>query len=146
MLLGALEDDDTRRRVEEEVAQNQAPSRPRGEIMLDASWNGSADVDLSLITPQGTRISWMGGRRNVVGEDGSRAGAEKLGLRRATPGSYVIEVNRIDPDDRSTVTGRIRVRAIDGRRTIPFTLTGERVVVGRIDVRRRSRMVPSLRR
>ncbi len=145
MLLGALDDDDERRRVEEEVAQNHAPSRPHGEIMLDATWSGSSDVDLSLITPQGTRISWMGGRTNVVGEDGSRVGAEKLGLRRAAPGSYMIEVNRIDPDDHDTITGRIAVRAVDGRRTIPFTLTGERVVIGRIDVRRESRMVPSMR-
>jgi len=146
MLLTALEDDDQRRRVEEAVAQNSAPRRPRGDLMLDATWSGSADVDLSLITPQGTRISWMGGRRNVVGEDGTRAGAEKLGLRRATRGNYMIEVNRIDPDDHTPITGRIQVRALSGRRTIPFTLTGERVVVGRVDITRESRMVQSNRR
>jgi hypothetical protein len=145
MLLTALGDDDTRRRVEEAVAQNPAPSRLRGEIMLDSTWSGSTDVDVSLITPEGTRISWMGGRVNVVGEDGTRVGGEKLGLRRATPGSYMIEVNRVDPDDHTTITGRIAVRAMDGQRTIPFTLTGERVVVGRIDVRRESRMVPTMR-
>jgi hypothetical protein len=57
----------------------------------------------------------------------------------------MIEVNRVDPDDHTTITGRIAVRAMDGQRTIPFTLTGERVVVGRIDVRRESRMVPTMR-
>ncbi|MBW2461596.1 MAG: FecR domain-containing protein [Deltaproteobacteria bacterium] len=140
-VLSALENDEARSRVERALARNVAPTRPRGELLLDASWGGSTDVDLSLITPQGTRISWMGGRRNVVGEDGSRSGGEKLGLRRATPGSYMVEVNRADPDDRTPVTGRIEVRAFGQRRTIPFTLTGERVVVGRIDVRRESRMV-----
>ncbi|RLB51625.1 MAG: hypothetical protein DRJ42_16495 [Deltaproteobacteria bacterium] len=141
-VLSALENDEARSRVERVLTRNVAPRRPRGEVLLDASWGGSTDVDLSLITPQGTRISWMGGRRNVVGEDGSRAGGEKLGLRRATPGSYMIEVNRADPDDRTPVSGRIAIRAFGERRTIPFTLTGERVVVGRVDVRRESRMVP----
>ena len=141
-LLGALTESSLRDRVNRELSSTTSPSRPHGEIMLDATWSGSSDVDLSLVTPQGTRISWLGGRTTVVGEDGTRVGGEKLGLRRASAGSYAIEVNRTRPDDHTPITGRIQVRALDGSRTIPFTLTGERVIVGRVDVVRRSRTVP----
>jgi hypothetical protein len=141
-LLGALTESSLRDRVTRELASTVSPSRPRGEIMLDATWSGSADVDLSLVTPEGTRISWLGGRTTVVGEDGTRVGGEKLGLRRASAGSYLIEVNRVSTTDRTPITGRIQVRALEGNRTIPFTLSGDRVIVGRIDVTRESRNVP----
>ena len=68
-------------------------------MLLEASWTGSADGDLTLVTPQGTRISWMGGRTTVVGDDATRLGRERLGLRRATPGTYYVEVTRADPND-----------------------------------------------
>ncbi len=141
-LLSALTDETMRHRVEDAAAQNEAPSRIRGEIMMDATWGGSTDVDLSLVTPEGTRISWMGGRTTVVGENGTRIGGERLGLRRAATGSYLLEVDRVSPTDTTPVSGRIQVTVLGERQTIPFTLTGERVAVGRVDVVRRSRLVP----
>ena len=62
--------------------------------MLDAIWTGGHDVDLTVVTPQGTRLSWMGGRINVVGSNGTSPDQERLGLKRVTTGSYVIEVTR----------------------------------------------------
>ena len=32
----------------------------RGDLLATATWSGGSDVDLSLVTPEGTRISWMG--------------------------------------------------------------------------------------
>ena len=147
-ILANVPDAAARQRAEEEAQTTASPERVRGDLILDASWSGGTDVDLSLITPQGTRISWMGGRTTVVGEDASRAGRERLGLRRTSVGSYVVEVNRANPGDTTPITGTINVRvSMNGtltERRIPFTLspTDARTTAGRVDIVRRSRMVP----
>lgn len=128
---------DTPRNQEAARAAVDSPASPeavRGDLMLDATWSGSDDVDLTLVTPQGTRLSWMGGRTGVVGSDATRTGSERLGLRRAAVGSYYIEVSRVQRADQQPVRGEIRVRTPSETRTIPFTLSDERVVVGRVDI------------
>jgi hypothetical protein len=131
---------EARTRAETVAARTPDPDRNRGELMLDASWSASADLDLSIITPQGTRISWMGGRTNVVGESATGSGREKLGLRRATAGTYVIEISRAHATDRTPVSGTVRVQILGESRSIPFNLSGDRTTVGRVEVRRESRL------
>ncbi|MEM9071355.1 MAG: VIT domain-containing protein [Myxococcota bacterium] len=132
-------DADARERVRTQAARAPTPERVRGNLLLDATWTGGADIDLTLVTPQGTRLSWMGGRTNVVGDDATRIGHERLGLRRAARGSYVIEVNRVS-GDRAPIRGEVRVRVLGETQTMPFELIGERVVVGRASVVRRWRI------
>jgi Flp pilus assembly protein TadD len=142
LLLRALSTDAARERAEK-AAQVPAPVREvRGPIVLDASWTGPADVDLTLVTPQGTRLSWMGGRATVVADGAGDVGRERLGLTRAPAGSYVIEVSRARPGDGTPVSGQIRVQALGTRRTLSFTLAGDHAVVGRVDVKRMSRLEP----
>lgn len=129
---------EVRSRITSAADRAPTPSRVTGELMLDATWSGP-DVDLTLVTPEGTRLSWMGGRTSVVGEDATRRGSERLGLRRATNGSYYVEVVRAD-EDRSPVRGSVVVNVLGERQTIPFELTGERAAIGRVDVVRRWRM------
>ncbi|MBK8588522.1 MAG: FecR domain-containing protein [Sandaracinaceae bacterium] len=134
---GLLSGMDTPRNQETARSAVDSPASPeavRGDLMLDATWSGSDDVDLTLVTPQGTRLSWMGGRTSVVGDDAARTGRERLGLRRAAVGSYYIEVSRVQRADQQPVRGEIRVRTPSETRSIPFTLTDERVVVGRVDI------------
>jgi ferric-dicitrate binding protein FerR (iron transport regulator) len=133
-----LSPSETRVRIASAADRAPTPSRVTGELMLDATWSGP-DVDLTLVTPEGTRLSWMGGRTSVVGEDATRRGSERLGLRRATNGSYYVEVVRAD-EERAPVRGSVVVNVLGERQTIPFELTGERAGIGRIDVVRRWRM------
>ena len=116
------------------------PDLVRGEILLDAHWDGDSEIDLTLVTPQGTRLSWMGGRTNVVGDDAMRLGHERLGLWRASPGTYYLEVSRVNSWDDTPVRGTLDVRAFGERRRIPFELTGERAFLGRVSVVRRWRL------
>jgi hypothetical protein len=139
-LLSALPTDDARTQAEASAAELAAPRSLRADVMVDASWSGGADLDVSIIQANGTRVSWMGGHNNVVGENASRVGEERLGVRGLPAGSYVVEVARADGDDTTPVSGQLRIRAIDGNRTIPFTLSGSRLVLGRIDIRREARM------
>ncbi len=106
----------------------------RGQLTIEASWETSADLDVSVITDEGTRIWWLGGRTSVVGDEtGSRTG-EKLGLRRLSNGRYQIEVSRTDPSDRSPVTGTLRIRAHGESRSVDFELAPEakRVTAARL--------------
>ncbi|MEZ4247352.1 MAG: FecR domain-containing protein [Polyangiales bacterium] len=129
---------EARSRIVSAADRSPTPSRVTGDLMLEATWSGP-DVDLTLVTPEGTRLSWMGGRTNVVGEDGTRRGSERLGLRRAGTGSYYVEVNRVDGDT-TPVRGSITVNVLGQRQNLPFELTGDRIAVGRIEVVRRFRM------
>ena len=113
----------------------------KGEMLVSASWQGGSNIDISVITPQGTRLSWMGGRRGVRGSDASDLARERLALRRITKGNYLIEINRTDPSDQTPITGTVSVRILGKRKRMPFTLTGDRLTVGRIRVHYKSRLV-----
>jgi len=138
-LLALLPNESSRRRAEER-SRREPRERVRGDLILRASWRGEEDLDLSVITPQGTRLSWMGGRRSVVGDDAAREGEERIGLRRAARGSYYIEISRRSGSDGERIDGDVRVNLLGERRSLPFTLTGERTVVGLVRVAGRWRM------
>src|SRR5262249_47185640 len=106
-----MSDDERVRAEARRLASIPYPTPPiRGELVLDAHWNGNADVDLTLITPHGTRISWMGGRLNVLGQDATSSSHEELALRHATPGAYLLEVSRADESRTTSIRGEVSVR------------------------------------
>lgn len=133
-------DADDRDDVSEAASDAPTPERVRGDLIVEAEWTGGSDLDITLVTPQGTRLSWMGGRTNVVGDDATRLGQERVGLRRAGTGRYYIEVNRVNEHDRSPIRGQLRVRAFGETQRIPFELTDARASVGSVRVVRRWRL------
>lgn len=133
-------DADDRDDVTEAAADAATAERVRGDLIVEAEWTGGSDVDVTLVTPQGTRLSWMGGRTNVVGDDATRIGHERVGLRRAGTGRYYIEVNRVDEHDRSPIRGQLNIRALGETQRIPFELTEARASVGSVRVVRRWRL------
>lgn len=139
ILLQSVRETSARERAERVASNLPTPPRTRGDLMVEASWPGGDDIDISLIAPDGSRISWMGGRTNVVALGPMSAGSESLGLRTATAGSYQIEVTRRGEGTHS-ISGQLRVRALDSNRTIPFTISSGRSVVGRATVRREAQM------
>ncbi len=141
-ILMSVREANVRTRAERQASQEERDRRFRGDFTVDADWSGDSELDISIITPQGTRLSWMGGRTTVVGENSGERGRERLGLRWTGVGTYIIEVNRVNPDDTSTVRGQLRVRILGQRETIPFTLRDQREAVGRVRVTRTTRMQP----
>lgn len=141
-LLRAIADPTVRGAVETRAALPGPAARAGGDLALDASWTGAADLDLSLVAPDGTRISWMGGRAGLAAEAASATGREALRLRRIPAGRYLVEIARIDPADRTPVRGAVAVRVLGVRRSMPFALADARAVIGRVNVTRRSRLVP----
>ncbi|MFK8000032.1 MAG: VIT domain-containing protein [Polyangiales bacterium] len=114
----------------------------RADLLASANWTGGADLDLSIVTPQGTRISWMGGRRNVVGSNGRNRGEERLGLRRAGTGTYHVEMSRTTDDMSAPIRGSVRLKVMDETRTFEFEIPAGQATtrVGQGRVVRRWRM------
>lgn len=121
-------------------ADERSLNEVRGELVLDARFHGG-DADLVLVTPRGERISFLGGRRDVTARDVRSESGESLGLRGARLGGYRIEVVRAGAG-RAPIRGTVRVRVLGVVRELPFDLTGESAVVGRVEVAQRFRMVP----
>ena len=134
--------DKLRAAVETRAAQPETAERTTGELILDATWGGVADIDVSLVTPEGRRVSWLGGRGGLGVVGAGEAGRERLALRRIPAGNYLVELNRTDPTSSDPVSGAITLRAIDAVQTLPFSMVGDRVVLARITISRRSRLVP----
>ncbi len=131
-----------RTRAERAATREADDRRFRGDFTVDADWSGGSELDVSIITPQGARLSWMGGRTTVVGEAATDPREERLGLRWTGVGTYLVEVSRVNPDDDRPIRGRLRLRAIGSRDTIPFTLDGPRATVARVRVTRTTRLEP----
>ncbi|HEX7597094.1 MAG TPA: hypothetical protein VF518_02705, partial [Polyangia bacterium] len=140
--LSLLASDPVRRRAQG-VARAFPPRTPtRGEVVLDAAWQFGDDLDIALISPQGVRISWMGGRKTVFADHVADLGQERLGLGSVSPGTYLVEISRTGASAMRPVRGRVRLTALGIRHDLPFTLSGSQTVAGTLIVERRSHLEP----
>lgn len=144
-LVAAITDSAVRTRAE--ASSMNPPSSAdtvRGDVVAEATWSAPVDLDVSIITPRGTRASWMGGLGTITARDARTIGREAVGVSRMGNGSYVIVISR--PTDAQAlamgpITGTVVVRVMGERRTVPFTLTGQRAIVARGVIRTETRQV-----
>lgn len=136
LLLAGVSDARQRERVRSFSMEPVVLPSFRTELSVKAQFSGETDLDLSLITPQGTRVSCLGGRVTTTASDCVSSNREQLGLRRLTPGKYVLELSRTN-DVRTPVTGAVQVRAMGQTRKLDFRLEQARVTLARIEVTRR---------
>jgi len=119
-------------------------SSVRGEFVIDATWDAPADLDIAVIEPKGTRVTWAWGRtRGLTVRDATAQSRESLGLSSLQQtGDYVIEVSR---SSRSTgsVRGSITVRAMGRTRTFRLAMEpGEDTRrVGAVRITRTERLI-----
>ena len=142
-LLRSVREDRVRSRALTAAAADAPELRTRGDLTVDATWSGGDDISVALISPDGTRISWMGGRTTVVGRDARASGRELVGLSRATVGTYIVEISRTGSDGTEhAITGDLRIRALDENQTVHFTLPAGEAhrAIARASVRRESRL------
>jgi tetratricopeptide (TPR) repeat protein len=119
-------------------------SQLAGDLRVEATWSSGADLDLSLLDPDGHRISWLGAptKALIFARDATSPSGEGLSVRGAKPGDYVIEVVRQDPANKGEISGTIVVSAAGQVRRIPFRLDDARKSVGLVSIKTRSRLVP----
>jgi tetratricopeptide (TPR) repeat protein len=134
---------DDKARVEAEKAATVAPVAPRvaGDLVINGTWSSTTDLDISLIAPDGTRVSWMGGRNDVTVADSTSQAREQLSVKRLRKGNYLIEVSRAEPTT-AAARGTVDVTVLGQKQAFPFELTGNRQVVGKISVTMSSHLEP----
>ena len=110
------------------------------DLAITGRWDGSEDLDISLVAPDGSRISWMGGRADASVTDATSATGERLGLRTLKRGNYLVEVSRLPSI--TPVHGTLDIKALGLSRSVPFELAGGRTVVARISVTLEAHLEP----
>ena len=107
-----------------------------------ATWEGEADLDISIVTNQGTRISWLGGRRDSFGSGSLAKNGEVLGVGRAVVGSYSIEIARASSDaGQEPVKGKLVIKALDVERDVELELRKPSARLARVSITRETRLV-----
>ena len=150
LILRALPDDASRAAVEKAALVSPVAAPIAGDLVVKARWDAPTDLDITLVTPDGTRVSWMGGRTDVTTGDVTAADREQLAIRSLRRGNYLVEISRASPAIPSgtaifgipvpapapsaPVHGTLDVTALGSHRAIPFQLTGNRAVIGRVSV------------
>lgn len=112
-----------------------------GDVVVAARWTRGVDLDVSLIDPRGRRAGVVSALDAQV-EDGTSLERERVGLASSQAGTFLVEIARAEPGASRAVTGVVVLRAAGQTREVPFTFTGERVRVARVDVRWRPELVP----
>jgi ferric-dicitrate binding protein FerR (iron transport regulator)/tetratricopeptide (TPR) repeat protein len=112
-----------------------APVEPKlgGDLVINGTWDRGADLDLTLVAPDGTRVSWQGGRSDVAVNDATALDREELAVKTLRRGNYLVEITRGDAA-RSAVRGTLDITVLGVKKSLPFELTGTHATVGRIDV------------
>ncbi|NVB82499.1 MAG: VWA domain-containing protein [Kofleriaceae bacterium] len=141
LVMKSLVDDKTR--TEAEKLATVAPVTPRvsGDLVITGKWDSSSDLDISLVAPDGTRVSWMGGRNDITVADSTARDREQLAVKKLRRGNYLVEISRAEPTT-STVRGSLDISVLGQKRSMPFELTGARTVVGKISVTVTSHLEP----
>ena len=134
LVLRALRDDATRAATEKALTAPAPAAKIEGDLVLTAQWEGGEDLDLSLVSPDGTRVSWMGGRTDVTAAEATSASREQLAIRSLRRGNYLVEIGRGGAPSTRPLRGTVELSVLGTKKSLPFELSGPRTVVGRIGV------------
>jgi hypothetical protein len=103
-----------------------------GDVTVSATWEGGEDLDLAIVDPTGARASVVSRLSGIRVIDATARGHEELGISNAKPGAFVVEIARATRGTRP-VSGSVKITSGGIVKTVPFVLTGDRSVVGRIE-------------
>jgi hypothetical protein len=135
-----------RRKVVETASTKVDASKPDGtggDIVVTASWDGGADLDVAILDPAGRRASVASRMRGTRVEAATSRDHETVALVSSEGGTFVVEVVRASATEGTTpVSGKVTVRAFGQTQTIPFTLTGARSNVARVEANWVAELVP----
>ncbi len=136
---GGLVDDAQRSAAEKAATVAAVERKVAGDLVVNAKWQGNVDLDLTLVTPSGERVSWMGGRTDAIAGDASSNERESLALKNIKKGQYLIEITR-GTSSQGPVSGTIDVSVLGTKRSLPFRLTGSHLTVARLVINLEERL------
>ncbi len=134
LIASALPDDATRAAAEKAALIAPIVTKS-GDLVVDAHWDHGADLDISLIAPDGSRVSWMGasGRNDATVSDATSTEHERLVVGSLRKGNYLVELTRASAATGS-IRGTLEVTALGSKRSLPFELRGAHAIIGRVAV------------
>jgi len=122
--------------------ETQKAETASGDVVVSATWNGGVDLDIALVDPAGRRASAVTRLKGARVEAATARDHEAVAMSSGAAGSFLIEIVRANAAEGTIpVSGTVTVKAFGQSRAIPFTLTGARTQVGRVDVRWESELV-----
>jgi hypothetical protein len=115
-----------------------------GDIVVDATWDAGAgvDIDVAVVDPSGNRLGWATRSKNVRVTDATSRRHEALAISSGSAGAFTIELARAGGGS-ARVTGTLVVRSFGERIAVPFVLSGPVVQSARVQVRFESELVPA---
>jgi len=142
----ALPDDAARAAAEKLATVIPVPATASGDLVVSGTWTAGADLDITIVAPDGSRISWMGGRTDAVVTDASSTEREKLAIKSIKKGNFLVEIGRAKSASfgiapRGSVRGTLDITLLGQKRSIPFDLTGDRATVARFGITLQEQMV-----
>jgi hypothetical protein len=117
-----------------------------GDVVVTATWDGSADLDVVVVDPGGRRAGVATRMKGARIEGATARDHETLALATGEAGAFVVEMVRASTEREggrdAPVSGKVTIRAFGQSQTVPFTLTGARSQVARVDSRWEAELVP----
>ena len=116
-----------------------------GDVVVSATWDGNADLDVVVVDPAGRKAGVASRMKGARIEGATARDHETLALATGEAGAFVVEMVRGAAGEAgrdAPITGKVTIRAFGQTQTIPFTLTGVRTQVARVDSRWEAELVP----
>ncbi|MFH2006790.1 MAG: FecR domain-containing protein [bacterium] len=130
-----------RQRAEKAVAKPERVDRLWGRLMVTASWDSGADLDIVVVTPQGRVVSWQGGARRVVSEGVRSLLRETLASSMTYRGRYQVYVVPRAHGKSTATSGTVRIRSYNSVKTYPFAASTRPVRIADVNVKSKFRLV-----
>ncbi|MDF2698360.1 MAG: hypothetical protein K0S65_6744 [Labilithrix sp.] len=126
-----------------DASKAESASGGSNDILVSATWNGGADLDVAVVDPAGRRAGAVTRMKGARAFGATARDHETVALSSSDAGAFLVEIVRANlSDGTNPVSGTVSIKAFGQTRSIPFTLTGARTQVGRVDVRWETELVP----
>lgn len=134
-----------RARAERKMKEEAKPTLRRDALNLEATWDGDAQIDLVVVTPEGRVVSFAGGARRVHALGAQSTLHEQLSASMEKRGRYQIYAvpRRGQKSAAGSARGQVKIASYNAARTLPFTIGTAPVRVADVVVSSTFRLVPA---
>jgi len=128
------------RRMNEEARPTIRPD----SLNLEAVWEGEAQLDLIIVTPEGRVVSFAGGSKRLQAQSVQSKAAEQLATSMEKRGRYqIFVVPRTGATPSGSVKGSVKIASYGTTRLVPFTTGAAPLRVADVVVSSKFRLVPA---
>jgi len=141
-----------RAQAERKLKEEAKPTLRRDSLTLEAQWEGEAQLDLVVITPEGRVVSFAGGARRVDVQSAQSRVTEQLSSSVERRGRYQVFVvprrsgaspRQVAGAPSNQATGQVKITSYNALRTLRFTVGTTPVRLADVVVSSKFRLVPA---